>query len=430
MKTKKLGIAQSVLEFALIFPLLLVVVVGTLEIGRLVFIYVSVISASREASRYGTATGIVGNGNTNPQYSDCQGIKDAARKMSFITPILDENIQIRYDQGPDTPVTAECLVGTVPALGYVKTGTRILVNVSVPYEPMLAVVPLAATIVSSDSSRTILGSVSIGSTAAAPPTIDLTLYPQAPTRTPTKTATATTTATITQTATLAPTRTVTNTATRTVTSTATITATVTPTFTVTSTGTITHTPTITATKTVTPLHSSTPTQTIAVTPTRTPTATAKLTSTPTQTPTPHFSCSDISVSPSTIRQVDNSSEHSWTITLLNSGSFLAKLDKIQVRWNKLGNAWANLFGINVLGTSASDLFVSTINNNTGNYTYSLLTSQPANPYYIPARSGSGAGSVTLKVLFNGGNNVLPSLSSSENIVVTVQNECTITVPGN
>lgn len=96
----------------------------------------------------------------------------------------------------------------------------------------------------------------------------------------------------------------------------------------------------------------------------------------------------------------------------------------------MGNAWANLFGINVLGTSASDLFVSTINNNSGNYTYSLLTSQPANPYYIPAQSGSGSGSVTLKVLFNGGNNVLPALSSSENIVVTVQNECTITVPGN
>ena len=51
--------AQGIVEFALVLPLLLVLMLGIIEVGRLLFIYSSVNSASREAARYGSAAGEV-----------------------------------------------------------------------------------------------------------------------------------------------------------------------------------------------------------------------------------------------------------------------------------------------------------------------------------------------------------------------------------
>ena len=45
--------AQGMAEFALVMPVLLLVVYGLFEVGRLVFIYSNVITAAREAVRYG-----------------------------------------------------------------------------------------------------------------------------------------------------------------------------------------------------------------------------------------------------------------------------------------------------------------------------------------------------------------------------------------
>ena len=47
--------AQGMVEFALILPILLLVILGIIEFGRLLFFYSSVTSASREAARYGSA---------------------------------------------------------------------------------------------------------------------------------------------------------------------------------------------------------------------------------------------------------------------------------------------------------------------------------------------------------------------------------------
>ncbi|MGE5251945.1 MAG: TadE family protein, partial [Bacteroidota bacterium] len=50
--------AQAMVEFALALPILLLVVYGLLESGRLLFIYASVVTAARQAARYGSATGL------------------------------------------------------------------------------------------------------------------------------------------------------------------------------------------------------------------------------------------------------------------------------------------------------------------------------------------------------------------------------------
>ena len=69
-------------EFALALPLLLVLLYGVLESGRLLFIYASTVTAARQAVRYGSATGTSPNGV--PYFSDCAGIEAAAQNVGFI----------------------------------------------------------------------------------------------------------------------------------------------------------------------------------------------------------------------------------------------------------------------------------------------------------------------------------------------------------
>lgn len=46
---------QSVVEFALLLPLLLLLVIGVVDLGRVYFSYITVTNAAREGARYGAA---------------------------------------------------------------------------------------------------------------------------------------------------------------------------------------------------------------------------------------------------------------------------------------------------------------------------------------------------------------------------------------
>ena len=69
---------QGMVEFALVFPLLLLLLFGIFELGRIMFTYSATMAASREAARYGAAILDVGGGI--PQYEDCAGIRAAAKR--------------------------------------------------------------------------------------------------------------------------------------------------------------------------------------------------------------------------------------------------------------------------------------------------------------------------------------------------------------
>ncbi len=147
--------AQAITEFALALPVLLMVLYGVLETGRLLFIYGSTVTASRQAVRYGSATGISPNGM--PYYQDCVGIQNAAKKVGFINRFEDSDIIITYDEGPDD-------AGPYPACGAfssVKNGDRIKVSVSTQWEPIVPLLPLEPFQINSESERTILSSVDI-----------------------------------------------------------------------------------------------------------------------------------------------------------------------------------------------------------------------------------------------------------------------------
>ena len=75
--------AQAMVEFAIVAPILFLMLLGILEVGRMMFLYASVTNASREAVRYGSAIGYADN--TSPlviKYKNCNGIRTVARLAS------------------------------------------------------------------------------------------------------------------------------------------------------------------------------------------------------------------------------------------------------------------------------------------------------------------------------------------------------------
>lgn len=152
-------------EFALILPILLMLIYGLLEVGRLIFIYSTVVTANREAARYGSATGLNVTGGV-ARYRDCAGIRAAAQNVDFLDAFSDANIAITYDRGPGTADYATCPVGQTtggPSDTQVNTPplTRIKVQVTATFTPLAAIVPLNPITITSPNARTIIGSVQL-----------------------------------------------------------------------------------------------------------------------------------------------------------------------------------------------------------------------------------------------------------------------------
>ena len=99
-KSKKLlGVpAQAIVEFAIALPILMALLVGILEVGRMIFIYSAVTNASREASRYASAIGRDDSGYYVYKY--CEGIQAMADRSAFLISL--SSITITYDNGPGT----------------------------------------------------------------------------------------------------------------------------------------------------------------------------------------------------------------------------------------------------------------------------------------------------------------------------------------
>ncbi len=227
--------AQAMVEFALVLPILLLLIYGLLEVGRLLFIYSSVVSAARQAARYGSTTGVNAAGTF--RYRDCDGMRDAAQRVAFINDLPDANIEIWHDEGEGANQVSYCPPGQAIDTTFTPTTgniNRVRVRVHTQYTPIVPLVPLEPFVIESVSARTILVSVPIVITAA----------PEGwnPNATPIPPDTATATVTLTPTLTLTPTITVSPTATVSPTTTGTATPTFTPVDTATATGTFTPVP--------------------------------------------------------------------------------------------------------------------------------------------------------------------------------------------
>lgn len=144
----------TLIETALVIPVLFFLLFGMVEFGRYVTFTSTVTNASREAARYASATGI-GSG-TEPRYADCDGMKDAAQQFGVIGGPNDGEILLEYDQGPGTAVFLTCSGSSVDPAS-IQTGDRILVTVSVPYQPIAPLIDkfMGPTTVTVETNRTI-----------------------------------------------------------------------------------------------------------------------------------------------------------------------------------------------------------------------------------------------------------------------------------
>ena len=144
--------AQAMVEFGLVLPILLLIMYGLIESGRLLFMYASVVSAARQAVRYGSVTG--DNGSGTPYYRDCPGIRTAAKRLGFLQGFNDSDILISYDTGPGGTSIGDnsCNV----TAGHPVNGDRIGVQVSTDYSPIVPLVPFGPFTITSSGVRTLL----------------------------------------------------------------------------------------------------------------------------------------------------------------------------------------------------------------------------------------------------------------------------------
>src|SRR5215207_9104963 len=193
---------QAIVEFALVLMILMVMLVGILEVGRLMFMYAAVNNASREAARYASAIGLdtnPDNGVTAEKYRFCEMIKKMAQRSAFFTPLT---VNITYDNGPNTSSFHTCTPDPMTGVDtgvFINSGTnldRVYVTVSANYSPMLNLIPIGSRTLTSASARTISGYLDLEDLPTRtpnPPTVGVPTTPGTvmPSDTPTATATAT-----------------------------------------------------------------------------------------------------------------------------------------------------------------------------------------------------------------------------------------------
>jgi Flp pilus assembly protein TadG len=161
--------AQTMVEFALVFPIILLITYGIIEFGRMVFIYAVVTGSAREGARYGAAAGVGANGYI--QYADCAGIRSAVQKTAFLVNIPNGNILIHYDRGPVAAPGTPYIVSSTcellrPKAGTktdpIKMGDRIVVTVSAQYSPLIGnFLGVSGFTINSYNARTILAKINL-----------------------------------------------------------------------------------------------------------------------------------------------------------------------------------------------------------------------------------------------------------------------------
>lgn len=85
---------QALVELALVLPLLLLIVMGSLEMGRILHSYLVLTSATREGARIG----VVGASDDE--------IRDRVKEVAFTLNLSDGDITIVPEQGLRNPGTA------------------------------------------------------------------------------------------------------------------------------------------------------------------------------------------------------------------------------------------------------------------------------------------------------------------------------------
>ena len=151
--TKRHRKGQGLVEFALVMPIFLTLIMGIVEFSRLMIIYTGAATASREAARYGASVGLSPSGIEH--YRDCAGIRDTAKRISGLAPIQDGDITIQYDNPSTGFFEASC-----PPSKF-ELGDRIVVQVNLSFDPIVPLINVPPIPISSETKRTVLRDIYI-----------------------------------------------------------------------------------------------------------------------------------------------------------------------------------------------------------------------------------------------------------------------------
>jgi hypothetical protein len=152
---KQLG--QGLVEFALTVPIVLVLFLGIIGFAHYCFTYFTVVSASRDAARWGAAVGTSANGF--PRYNDCDAIKDAAVRTGGVVGVKADQINISYDHWENGLLTSP--VSSCP-YDDAQLNDRIIVEVWIDYTPLTTVVNIPPFRLSAITKRTIVLKLPVG----------------------------------------------------------------------------------------------------------------------------------------------------------------------------------------------------------------------------------------------------------------------------
>lgn len=147
--------AQALVEFSIALPVMIVMLVGIMEVGRMIITYALVNNASRDAVRYASAVGRSDASPNNYKYNDCAAIAAIARKSAYFVVLTTPTIT--YDSGPGTSSLGTCPAGQTQANISVDSGDRVTVTIQATYKPVIKLIPISQRTFTATSSRTILG---------------------------------------------------------------------------------------------------------------------------------------------------------------------------------------------------------------------------------------------------------------------------------
>jgi hypothetical protein len=158
---------QGLVEFALVLPILILLVIGVMEFGYFFFVYSTVNTAAREAVRY--AAGVGDSDNGVPYYQDCLGIREVATRIGRYANIQPGDVRIFYDDGidetsgaPDNRIEV-CAAMQNSHSTELTLNQRIAVEVDVNYSPIVLKGTLPDSIpIHSESARTIVVRLQVG----------------------------------------------------------------------------------------------------------------------------------------------------------------------------------------------------------------------------------------------------------------------------
>lgn len=181
LKRRKMWRGQGLVEFALAFPIMLLIVIGIMEFGRLFITYTSVFVAAREGARFGSAMDNV---------TTCGiGIVETAERAGFLGQGL--TVTYTYDEGPGTSEKT-CDTGG----SNLHLGDRVLVTAKIEgFKSITGLIPMPSKGIDLESTakRTIIKQVYLGWTSVPPGSTNT---PVPPTNTPGPTETPTITPTV------------------------------------------------------------------------------------------------------------------------------------------------------------------------------------------------------------------------------------------